>query len=476
MSKFVRDGNSHYMSAHTRPGPLHGSLSDYVRDNEMLVKGDAVIQMIMQFIQAKLFCDDFVFIQDKHILSPDVKLLNEVRHYWIPFVHRTIPFVTAHGYLVFTVYTNSHGVTIPEVPDFDLLDISIRYAETTCETVVAASWKNEHNKSQLYVLNNQSPCGITPGNTMAPIDRVKPFLRQLWELIENRSVSGYINARPPIGVQFHNMATAGGADQIGNISDLMEMHTMRALEARGQDALFLERIKDVAATGHAMNFSNVSRGPVPYWAKAEERKHQPHESNMMYIPHGLVHANTQTPIFDPEYIATYTMLLENICNVFGIPYSAIFKTSGKQTSGEVEMHRTMLINTLKMWWTMYRTILTDVFRIVYGTGNHGTDNATGTKHPINVHLRSEFISSAEQVAALYNEGVISFDTFQQLRLLAVGLPSILADNSIDPPLRESLTMKETLQIKEHVAPTGADGHAKKRKSADDDKKKRTKTE
>lgn len=454
---------------------LANSVSDYAIDNEALINSDSTLQMIIQFMQAKLFCDGCVFINGREILVPSSKLETEVQHYWTPFLHKSMRFVMAHGYLVFTIYTNSKGITIPDVPDFNLLTMHMRYADNTCEPVIDVQWKNDDNTSSLYVINNQTPYGITPANTLSPVDRVKSLLRQSYELVENRTVAGFVNSRPPIGVQFPVSHSAVSADQIGNIDDMLEMRNIEAIEAQGRDDLFISRIQRMATPGKASFVNNIRYNARPWWIKAEERKNERPETKFMYIPHGLVHANTQVPVFDPEYVPITTMLLENICNVFGIPYSAIFKSSGRQTTNEVEMHKTMLINTLKMWWFMYKTILTDVYRLIYDYA----DDAK-TKKQTTVHLKSEFLTSPEQVKMLYDEGVIAFDTFQRLRLQSVGLPEILADTSIPPPLRESLTMEEMIEIKEKTAPvSGSDTTVSKKhkssSSAKDKPPKKTKT-
>lgn len=441
MIQHVRMNQPSVSRATPATSSLANSVSDYSLDNEALINSDTTLQMVMQFMQAKLFCDGCVFINNNEILMPTPKKEAEIHQYWVPFMHKSLRFILAHGYLVYTIYKNSKGITIPDVPDFNLLTIHMRYAENTCEPIIDAQWKNEYNTAMLYVTNNQSPYGITPANALSPVDSVKSLLRQMYELIENRTVAGFVNSRPPIGVQFPTSHSAVSADQIGNIDDMLEMRNIEAIEAQGRDDLFISRIQRMATPGKASFVNNLRYNARPWWIKAEERKNERPESKFMYIPHGLVHANTQVPVLDPDYVNIHTMLLENICNVFGIPYSAIFKSTGRQTTNEVEMHKTMLINTLKMWWFMYRNILTDVYRIIYDY----TDEVKATKMT-SVHLKSEFQTSSEQVKMLYDEGVISFETFQRLRLQSVGLPEILADKSIPPPLRASLTMDEMIVL------------------------------
>ena len=204
---------------------------------------------------------------------------------------------------------------------------------------------------------------------------------------------------------------------------------------------------------------------------------QPAHSAIHPFPQGLVHANTQLPVMDPEYISITVQLFESICNVFGIPYSAIFKSSGKQTTNEVEMHKTMLINTLKMWWLMYKMILTDVYRVIYDYSDEiEIVDAKDKKGMTTVHLKSEFLTSPEQVKMLYDEGVIAFETFQRLRLHSVGLPEILADVSIDAPLRASLMMEETIKINERIAPDSSSGGNKRSSEKSHDVEKHHKKE
>jgi len=347
-------------------------LSGYSKSNDQLIRDDAIIKKVLVFLKYKLFSDGVMFIKNGEIMIPPEHIQTNIDHYWIPFLHRALEFIFAHGFLIFKVCENSKGIMVPDVPDFELLDLEIGYDNKTAETVLDVKWKDaSYNGTTLYVINNQSPFGITPANTNAPVDNAKGFLLQYYQLVENRYVASFHNSHPPLVLQHPPMKVAGdsGRNDLDNYDDMLERRIYENMNSIGQDDLIISRIKRIAAIEKA-TYSNdaallSTTVPKQWWARALERRLDRPESRFMYIPHGLSYSAPPTVNPEADFVNMQTALLENIYNSFGIPYSAILTSSARQTATGLELHKTTLINTLKTYWLTFRIIMTDVYRIMY---------------------------------------------------------------------------------------------------------------
>ena len=474
----------------TNPNMMSDPLSSYYSNNQQLVQQDAIVQKVLTFLKMKLFSDGIVFVRDSSILIPPDSLQTNVNHYWIPFLFKTLPFMFAQGFLVFRIYENNKGHMVPDVPDYDLLTIKISYNEKTAAPEVEAKWKDGAYKSnQLYVINCQSAFGITPANQMSPVDAVKPLLLEYYQLVENKFVANFHNARPPMILQHPVMKAPrdAGVNDLSNYDDLIESKVYDNMEVWSKDEFNMQRIRNVSRwekatyTANANAFSNGM--PSQWWIKAQSRQQERPESRFMYVPHGLTYTSGPSSNSEGDYVNIQTAIMEKIFNAFGIPYSAILTSSSHQTATGLELHKTTLINTLKTYWLLYQIILTDVYRLCFDfvkvevdidqtkkkrkidKDKNEDDDDDEIKQPtsekelfnnkekslVQVYLKSQFQTSPEQALALYHEGVISFQLFQQLRLESVGLPVFLTDTSVAPPIRtQAMDMGTTMKLNENA--------------------------
>lgn len=479
------------MSSMMDNNALSDSLYSYYATNEELVRSDSILQAVIGFLQGKLFSDGIQFVRDNELLVPPDDVDTHVKNEWIPFCYKSMRFIFARGFLIYTIYVNKKGIVVPDVPAFELLKVEIQTDEKTGATVIYADWITEKaDRTPLYIFNSQSPFGVTAFNNVAPVDRVKPFLLQYYQLVENRTVSSYYNSRPPLIVQHpqqRQLADSGRGD-LTNIDDELERVHLDNVNTLGLDNLFVQRIRSLGNVDK-QTYQEMAQSlyPKPWWLKSAERQRDRPESRMFYIPHGLQFSAAPSAISDPDFLAMQGSLLENIYNSFGIPASAILNSSSKQLASGVELHKTMLFNTLKTWSGMYNIILTDIYRIIYDVkdapvavdgfrpkgpeaerfedkqiakfGKHNTfDDSTlfnkskSAQGMVVVHLKSAFTTTPEQAYALYHEGVLSWRTYQRLRLESVGLPPMLADTSVPPPMRlGAQTMEEAVKLREEIA-------------------------
>ena len=476
----------------SRPNTFNDPLAGYYASNEQFVQQNAIIQKVLTFLKMKLFSDGIVFVKNNEILVPPDWLQTNVSHYWIPFMHKSLAFIFAHGYLVFRIYENDKGHLVPDIPDFELLTVRKDYNKKTAAPEIEVEWKDEaYRRNVLYVINCQSPFGITPANPMAPVDIVKEWVLEYMQLVENKYVANYHNARPPMILQHPVIKASGdpGNNDLNNYDDILESKMLENMETIGKDELNLQRIRNVARIEKATfqaGGSSISGGglPTPWWIKAYARQMERPESRFMYVPHGLSYTAGPSASSDGDYVNIQTSLLEKIYNAFGIPYSAILTSSARQTATGLELHKTTLINTLKTYWTLYEIILTDVYRLMFDFTDGDVDidqgepvkknkktkvkdkdedddnEALATEKElfkkdkdslVKVFLKSQFQTTPEQAMALYHEGVVSFKIFQALRLESVGLPVFLADTTVPPPIRtQAMDIGLTMKLNENA--------------------------
>lgn len=469
---------------------LSDSLYAYYATNEELVRSDSILQSVIGFLQGKLFSDGIQFVRGKELLVPPDDFDTHVKNEWIPFLYKSIRFIFARGFLIYTIYTNKKGIVVPDVPEFELLKVEIQTDEKTGAAVIYADWVTDKAaRTPLYIFNSQSPFGVTAFTNVAPVDRVKPFLLQYYQLVENRTVSSFYNSRPPLIVQHpqqRQLADSGKGD-LQNIDDELERVHLNNVNTLGLDNLFVQRIRNLGNVDK-QTYQEMAQSlyPKPWWLKSADRQKDRPESRMFYIPHGLQFSAAPAAVSDPDFLAMQGALLENIYNALGIPASAILNSSSKQLASGVELHKTMLFNTLKTWAGIYNIILTDVYRIIHDIKDapiavdgyrpidaeakkfeekqvikFGKDSdiddeslfaASKKATMVVVHLKSAFTTTPEQAYALYHEGAISWRTYQRLRLESVGLPPMLADTSVPEPMRlGAQTMGDAIKLREEIA-------------------------
>ncbi len=338
------------------------------------------------------------------------------------------------------------------------------------------------------MFNTQSPFAVTPLSLGAPVDRIKSYLRQWYQLAENRATASYFNSRPPLIVQHpqtRQMAVAGSGD-LGNIDNDLEAIHLETIRTLGIDDLYVSRIQNLGAHQNR-TYQEASKSLVrgPWHVKSQERQRDRPESRLMYIPHGLQYTAAPLAVVDADYLNAQAAIVEQIYTAFGIPYSVILKPSANQSTTSIEMQKALLNKTMKVWWGMYNIILTDIYRIMHNVtespvavdnygevatgeearkfGKHDEDSdfddaelfrkSAKTAGLVTVHLKSAMATTAEQASALYHEGIISWKSFQRLRLEAVGLLPILADPTVKPPMRMlAQTMDEALKLHENPKP------------------------
>jgi len=427
----------------------------YYRDNDDLVNNDPVMRMVVSFLQHKLFGAGISFVRGEEHLTPNRDLDPNL---YIPFLFRSLPFILAHGFLIYYIHIDEHDRAIPRVPEWPKITVKIEDVEGTPESAVRVVWKDEKIRTRLYVYNSENPFGVTTSNQSAPVDHVKPFLRQYYDNIEKHHLLKEFNIRPPIFYQTpHGRSTLDGAR--GDISygddDIRELVT-RNMQTLYADDLTASRIQNASNRNRRLYTAGAPRlqRPAGWWEHVEARSRAPPDDRVMFVPNGLEYKSGQQIHPDPGFAKEQKDVLENIYTAFGIPYSVILASTANQSSNAIEAHNTTLINTLQTWERVYEIILTDIYRTIYdvGTGPTSLDAQRATKNAkpvplpqklVTVHLTSSFLNSPEQVKNMYEEHCVDFPTFQRLRAMAIKMPLSLIDAKQEPlPRASDLEMRK----------------------------------
>ncbi len=128
-----------YNSGPPAVNPSFDPIYEYYSTNEALVRTDSLVLTLVYFFQTELFGDGLQFIKGTEILNPPEDFNNNINHYWIPFLYKSLRFIIARGYLIYTIYMNDKGVVIPDVPEFEMLSVHITSHEKTGATVINVS-------------------------------------------------------------------------------------------------------------------------------------------------------------------------------------------------------------------------------------------------------------------------------------------------------------------------------------------------
>jgi len=464
------------------PGTLQGStridaLRDYSRSNDELLNEDPTLSSILHLISTKLFTSGLAFFVNNKWHIPDDDFMFIVRNYWEAFMFRAFSFILAHGYLVWYPAKISESVIVPEVPDFSQITVDMYYDERSGQAVMNAAWKNDKTTTPLKIFHRSLPFRVTPENRLSVVDKVKPLLRMLYQLTEARVVASHMNANPPMVVQRtkqQDPSKKGVQDELSVQDPVLEFEDKYLLEL-GIDETFVERLQMTASNPMYQTYvgkeETQTMGPSHWWEKAELAMQRRPESRFLFVPGGLQFVNSTPGHVDPDYSKMREGIVEEIYHAFGIPPSMVTSHTSKVSVG-VEMHTTTFLNTMQMWWRIYSLLMTDVFRVLYGTAdvpnlssiNKDTLRKSGedtiakeidgegklfrkvndngapkgveqkSSKSVTVYLRSQFVTSPEQVEKLYSQKVIPFGVFQRLRTDSIGVPEMLIDPSLTEPL------------------------------------------
>jgi hypothetical protein len=456
----------------------HEALHDYYTDNESIVHTDPVIRTLLRYLGNKLFGAGVQFMLGRKILKPPEELDTSV---FVPFGFECLNFIVAHGFLVMYVEdaddSGSDGPVLnpgtPKVPEWADIRVDIIKDERTQRTVITAEWCDKAHKEQLWTYNTGNPFGITQTAQGAPIDVVKDLLRQYYHNLETHTANKDMNSRPPIILQAPDMTREATSltNDLGSYEAELERSLTRNLHSVGMDNLNLERIRRAAGQTYSPVTSASGSHPMPWWARVRERAAAPPQTRYMYIPHGLKYVNGQQQLLDGNFSKEQSEILQSIYNAFGIPYSAILTTGTMQSTTSVELHKTMLVDTLRVWYGIFKTVLTDAYRLMYDAKGVpiSVDSGDGERPEpvappkggktrqlfVTVHLMASFITTPEQAFALYHEGCISWETYQEMRLESLGLPASLADKSCPPAARTlAQTQAQMMQMNKPATTPG----------------------
>lgn len=428
------------------------ALGQYYPDNESIVRTDPIIGTLLGYIGRKLFGAGIQFMRGNSLLRapPDFDPDSLV-----PFLFETLPFIVAHGVLVFYVHFDPEtGKPSAHVPEYSLIGTRDTYDEETKQPIFTAEWRDPKRTDKLYVFNTGNPFGRKPTQTRAPIDMVKDLLHQYYYNLEMHTVAKDGNSRPPFVLESQPTGrdAAASAADLGIYDTELERRILQNMHTVGLDDMYVERIRRAAdpARRTYSRPDDGGSGPMPWWMRVRARVSAPPESRFMYIPHGLSIKTGQQGMVDTNFSKDQMEILQAIYLAFGIPYTAILAPASQQSSTGIELHKTMLADTLRVWNRVYATILTDVYRLMYdvrgvevvvekGDGGDATPGVGGRMRVdrlyTTVSLRGQFITTPEQARALYDEGVISWETFQTMRLESLSLPTSIADRSVPPAAR-----------------------------------------
>lgn len=443
------------------------ALHDYVGSNPELVRTDPTLTSVIHLLSSKLFSHGLAFSSNGKSIFPDAAFQYIVDKYWDAFLYKSLPFIIAHGYLVWFIYRTKEGVTVPAIPDFGQITVRMQYDDVVGITETEAVWRDEApGRPELFVFNSALPFAITKESRMAPVDKIKPLLRLIYMQDEAHTVASHMNARPPMIVQ-HTVAKEPntpaelGATAVVNPFVQYECDKMRQDEV---DDLYIGRLRRLADDEQMQGYEDADagdQGPRQWWVHSQDRMKAPLGRQFVVVPQGgeFIKAVEGKP--DTAYRDNRVMWQHNIYEAFGIPTSFLGggDRGGEKVSKGAQIHETNFISTSMMWWRVYGLFMTEVYRKIYAEAEldeaveklaDKTEDKEDRADPthvlfrkqttgpvrtetVRVYLQSQFVTSPEQATSLYVDRVVDFQTYQHMRAAAVGLDRMVINPSLKPP-------------------------------------------
>jgi hypothetical protein len=495
-----------HLSAVTEEKPLEDATSAFVDSNEQLLRDNEVLKTIENFLKAKLFSKGLLFLVEGEWMVPSGEFAAIVQHHWLPFLCKALRFIMARGFLVWFIVRTPKGYAIPDVPDISQLNYKFVRDWNTGQTRLDVRWvEAQLHDIILYTFNNESTFGITPEEPNSMIDSAKNLIRMLQVSAMNEEIACHNNARAPIMIEMPMRTGTNNTDsKTVTLDELLGRGWAEKTIAMGNDDLAVGRVRRMQQMNvYNNNNSDVLGGEnggraMPCWKRAQVASDIKPAGRFVIPPYGMTYRGTVTVQGDPNWMKKRQMLVEEVYNLFGIPYSALMTSTAQISSTGIDLHKTMLLNTLEMWWVTFSILLTDVYRLLHDPlslmvantqptfeqdnskmiseeklrtrdilKSINSDNirknfrprgdksavredgreSNNIRYSVTVELTSRFSTTPEQAYALYHDGTVSFQDSQRLRLQSVGLPTSMADAKCPPPMRVmARTLEEELLL------------------------------
>ena len=378
LGDIVRDGSFDDPTCH-----LFSNCEDLL-DNEPLLISIHTKQAYALFGKGIMFQTDSGM---PVIPDSDNELASAVDEYWIPFLYDSFRFLWIYGFLVVYIYETNSGARVFAVPESSKIVVDkVDDIKRGC-TILRARWVSGRTQSPLYIFQNALPFAIRNKQyRKSPVECVKPWISELYAMLECRAVTFANIARSAIIVEKVQQKTPSGQtmqDDLPLTDPIDELYLAGDKERATADAFYssVDQLKQVSLSDKL----NSIKVPVKPWVRRMVLMNERPEARYAPIPPGSHGAAVATGAPDLDFLANVQYLEAKIRSFFGekgesgggmdVGGKAKSKgvNNGAEKTGGGQNDKsdagTPDGNMLFMWREYYCKLLTQLFNILYATDN-----------------------------------------------------------------------------------------------------------
>ena len=307
----------------------------------------------------------------------DNELASAVDQYWKPFLYDSFRFLWIYGFLVVYIYETRSGAKVFAVPDTSKIVVTKMDDIIRGCTVMRAKWICERTRSPLYIFQNGLPFALQGKNyRKSPVESVKPWIAELYALIECRSVMLSNIAKGAIIVEKVQQKTSASKNMQDDLplTDPVEALYLEGEENKAKTDAFYQSVEQLKQVS-LMERLNAVKVPVKPWVRQMVLRNEPPEARYAPIPPGSHGSAISSGTPDLDYLAVMQALENKIRAFFGerpaevkskakVPGSAS-GGGGDQGGGDKSDAGTPDGNMLFMWREYYCGLMTQLFNILY---------------------------------------------------------------------------------------------------------------
>tara|TARA_B100001059_G_scaffold119089_1_gene119218 strand:+ start:26 stop:1468 length:1443 start_codon:yes stop_codon:yes gene_type:complete len=393
-----------------------------------------LLQMCRQMINTHLLNNGIEFCKGgckTNKMKMDAEVEELIDEKWIPFASEAIDSILCCGFCVV-----SFAQKYPSILKQGTYRIKVNIINNEYEWHVLSVADAETEVPKAVVFDHFGLSPRTDGKLTSPVSKILPrleFLKKIRETavdMELRKANPYVyseikentSSQRQEGVDYDFYADAGATE---TNDDMQFSRNKSAVE-------MLNRQKELYEQ---------------YMGRSEAVRAQQALANVVQLPMGQHVVNAQMTSGRTDLVATHKIIQEEVCAVIGVPRSMMFADSGVHRGDSEGIHNSFM-HTLLWYKKKLGVMLSDCYNRIYtdkimkGIDFTKEKNVYEAKKKYKVQVFfpiTPFVPN-DELRRLYEQGVISWDSYATYALRNVSLP--LEDKQKGPPPIDELLFEK----------------------------------
>jgi len=406
-----------------------------------------LLQMCRQMINTHLLNNGIEFKKGggKSNVKMEAEVEELIDEKWIPFASEAIDMILCCGFCVV-----SFAQKYPSILKQGTYRIKVNIINNEYEWHILSVADAEKEVPNAVVFDHFGLSPRVDGKLTSPVSKILPrleFLKKIRETavdMELRKANPYVygeikentSSQRQEGVDYDFYADAGATE---TNEEMQYSRNKSAVDMLNKQKELYEQ----------------------YLGRSDAVRAQQALSNVIQLPMGQHIVNPQMTTGRTDLVNTHKIIQEEVCAVIGVPRSMMFADSGVHRGDSEGIHSSFM-HTLLWYKKKLGVMLSDCYNRIYTDkimkdidfSKETNAYEAKKKHKVQVYFPITPFVPNEELRRLYEQGVISWDTYATYALRNVNLP--LEDKESKPPPIDELLFEKP-KPKEMAARPGKAG-------------------